>query len=216
MANFRTHLAVAAVVSCGAAGVLAGLGTVNHGQAALLALLGVFGGILPDVDSDKSSAISIVFNLVAGMFTFLVFLMTYWAYDYLVSLIACLVTFVVIRYPVQWIFAKFTIHRGAFHSVLAASMMGLTFTVGANFVLEADSILSWYTGLFVCLGYLVHLLLDEIYSVDFSNARIKRSFGSAIKPISLKYPIGSFLFIVIVGGLYYISPETDKFIETIL
>lgn len=36
-------------------------------------------------------------------------------------------------------------------------------------------------------GFVIHLLLDELSSVDLLNRRIKRSFGSALKIISLKY-----------------------------
>ncbi len=216
MANFRTHLAVAAVASTGVAGILAGLGTVSFTQAGGLAALGLFGGILPDIDSDNSSAIKIVFNLMAGFFSILAFLMTYWSFDIIVTGIACVISFVVVRYPVRWIFAKFTVHRGVFHSILAAAMMGLLFTVAADIMLVAGEILSWYIGSFVTLGYLVHLLLDEFYSVDFSNARIKKSFGSAIKPLSLKYPIGTILFLSIAGGLYYLTPATNHFFDSIL
>ena len=216
MANFKTHLAIAAVVSTGAAGVVAGFGTVSYSQAALLASLGMFGGILPDIDSDKSSAIAVVFNLVAFFIAFLAFLLTFWSFHVGVALATCISVFLIIRFPVRWLFERFTVHRGVFHSMLAAAMMGLLFTVATDMLLNAGHIISWYTGLFVTLGYLVHLLLDELYSVDFSNARIKKSFGSAIKPLSLKYPAGSVLFAAIVTGLYFVAPETGPFFESIM
>lgn len=215
MANFRTHLAVAAVVCTGIAGVLAGLGTVTFAQATMLAALGLFGGILPDIDSDNSSAINLVFNLVAVFFTILAFLVTYWSYDIVITLIACSLAFLLVRFPVRWIFAKFTVHRGVFHSILAAGMMGLIFTVAAD-ITAAGEVLSWYIGSFVTLGYLVHLLLDEVYSVDFSNVRIKRSFGTALKPISFKYPIGTLLFIFVSVGLFNLSPASNHFLESII
>jgi hypothetical protein len=37
----------------------------------------------------------------------------------------------------------------------------------------------------VGIGYLTHLVLDEFYSVDLFNRKIKRSFGTALKPFSL-------------------------------
>ncbi len=33
----------------------------------------------------------------------------------------------------------------------------------------------------VTIGYIVHLVLDEIYSVDLKNRKIKKSFGTALK-----------------------------------
>jgi len=216
MANFKTHVAIAAIASTGVAAFIAGLGTVTYGQAAVLAGLGLLGGILPDIDSDNSNAIDIVFNLVSTFFTGIAFLMTYEAYHPLVALIACVVTFIVVRFPVQWIFAKFTVHRGAFHSILAAFMMGLLFTVVADIMFETGEVIAWFAGLFVTLGYLVHLLLDEIYSVDFSNVRIKKSFGTAVKPLSMEYPVGSVVFAALAGGLYYLTPDIGPFIQLAL
>ena len=40
----------------------------------------------------------------------------------------------------------------------------------------------------VILGFLSHLLLDEMFSVDLRGTRIKRSFGTAMKfwaPVAL-------------------------------
>ena len=36
-------------------------------------------------------------------------------------------------------------------------------------------------GLFVLIGFIIHLVLDEIYSVDVEGAVIKKSFGTALK-----------------------------------
>ena len=40
---------------------------------------------------------------------------------------------------------------------------------------------AWLTGLFVLIGFIIHLVLDEIYSVDVEGAVIKKSFGTALK-----------------------------------
>ena len=74
MANFNTHLAVASVTS----GMLATLslsidGVYIYDVLALFAV-GVMGGILPDIDSDNSAALRIIFNLfaIAGSISLLV------------------------------------------------------------------------------------------------------------------------------------------------
>jgi len=40
--------------------------------------------------------------------------------------------------------------------------------------------LAWLAAAFVGGGYLLHLLLDEIYSVDLMGGSFKQSFGSAL------------------------------------
>jgi hypothetical protein len=40
---------------------------------------------------------------------------------------------------------------------------------------------AWLAGGFLFIGYITHLILDEMYSVDVFDTRIKSSFGSALK-----------------------------------
>ncbi len=54
------------------------------------------------------------------------------------------------------------------------------------YALGQGPITAWMAGLFVFIGFLIHLILDEIYAVDFSGARLKRSFGSALKLFDLQ------------------------------
>jgi hypothetical protein len=39
-------------------------------------------------------------------------------------------------------------------------------------------------GAFVILGYMVHLVLDEVYSIDLGGVKVRRSFGTALKIFS--------------------------------
>ncbi len=49
------------------------------------------------------------------------------------------------------------------------------------FVLEAALTASWFYGLFLFGGAMVHLLLDEMYSVNLMGMTMKRSSGTAMK-----------------------------------
>jgi hypothetical protein len=85
-----------------------------------------------------------------------------------------------IRFGLAKVLAKYTVHRGMFHSIPAA----LTFA-GLAFLLTGctDLNIRYYKAGAVLLGYMSHLVLDEIFSVDVSRGRIrlKRSFGTALK-----------------------------------
>jgi hypothetical protein len=88
--------------------------------------------------------------------------------------------YVAIRFGLARILAKYTVHRGMFHSIPAAIVFaGLAFLVTGCSNLN----LRYYKAGGVLLGYLSHLLLDEIYSVQFARGRfqLKRSFGTALK-----------------------------------
>ena len=77
------------------------------------------------------------------------------------------------------VFKRYTVHRGMWHSVPAAAVAGLI----AYLVMPCQSdALRVYKSLAVVLGFMVHLVMDEIWSVDTSGGiRFKKSFGTALK-----------------------------------
>jgi len=215
MANFKTHMVVGAIASSGLAAVAVSLDGIEMRHAVAFGLAGTLGGILPDIDSDNSFAINLVFTVFA-VFMSVLFIYSY--YDalplhYLFGMGAS--AFIVVRYVFRFIFEKLTIHRGVFHSLLAAVMMTVAATTLGHYGLALNELNAWLFGIFVGFGYVVHLLLDEIYSVDLSNIRIKRSFGTALKPLSLDYPLATITTLAITIGLFWISPETKPFTDVV-
>ena len=62
------------------------------------------------------------------------------------------------------------------------------------------------------MGYLMHLVLDEAYSVDFNNKRIKRSFGTALSLFKKNRFINIFLLYIAFGtyrSLIKITTDID-------
>jgi len=89
----------------------------------------------------------------------------------------------------------FTDHRGAIHSIPFAVFFSLILITliskgGDNlmYIYNLSSISLTIDINFIILGFFIgfitHLTLDEMYSVDFRNKRIKKSFGSALTLIS--------------------------------
>ncbi|PSW16975.1 metal-dependent hydrolase [Photobacterium sanctipauli] len=209
MANFKTHLGSAAITSSLAATALLSAGHIVPITALWLMLLGTVGGLLPDIDSDNSTSMSTLFRLFAGLITFsfvghiykmvsMLELMVYGAFCYLT-----------IRYNCKSTLEKITVHRGCCHSIAFISASGL-FTVWLLYLLGYSDITAWLSGTFLFFGGVVHLALDEIYSVDLANRRLKLSFGSALKIFSPKNPFLSALQCLLIGMLYIHSPSWDN------
>jgi hypothetical protein len=99
---------------------------------------------------------------------------------------------------------------------LLALLAGLALAPGANAAhhgLGMSAGESWAAGGFVALGYLTHLCLDELASVDLLNHRVRRSFGTALKPFSLAAPRASLAMLVSVLVLAYLAPSLDPVLD---
>ncbi len=87
--------------------------------------------------------------------------------------------------------------------------------VYAMHMLGSRDLLAWSVGVFVGAGAIVHLLLDELYSVDLSNVRIKRSFGSALKLADFDRPFVSALQLTAILGLVYLVPPPTDLLNSV-
>lgn len=102
------------------------------------------------------------------------------------------------------------------HSIAAAILfMQASVAISANLFIQS-ALLSWSIGLMVFIGFITHLLLDELYSVDFMGRRIKRSFGTALKIIDSRYIVPSVAIIALNIGLWVVLPSPYVLISKIL
>lgn len=212
MADFKTHMMGAALVS----GVVAtGMAMVSHnGVQAVMGYfaLGVTGGILPDIDSDSSIPIRVAFNVLSVVAAFLLVFHLSAGLSLLELVLIGLGTFLLVRYGLFSVFTRFTMHRGLYHSLPAAIFSGLATVLLAHEVFEPGAVAAWTTGSFVTLGFLVHLILDELYSVDLMGMQVKRSFGTAFNLGSIRNPLGTAGLYLGVAALYWICPPIHGFI----
>ncbi|NOS90075.1 MAG: metal-dependent hydrolase [Methylococcaceae bacterium] len=213
MANFNTHLAIAATVSTGAALLAAKTHILGKTDLPWFIFLGTLGGLLPDIDANHSKPVKLLFNVLAliGVAAILqAFSHSYPPYPLALSVIG---TYLSIRHVAYNLFNQFTLHRGVFHSLLASVFFALLTTNICHRLLHWDVQLAWLNGLFIALGYCVHLLLDEAYSVDLSNAKIKKSFGSAFKLISYNNLTASVLMALCTLALYWLTPPPTPLLK---
>lgn len=213
MAGFRKHIEVASIGSAVLATSILAASIVSPKEALLLWLGGTLGGILPDVDSDNSSSL----NLVFGLLSFLLLCLALSQFSVHLSTLGIwmmmIAVYVALNFIVRPVFEYFTVHRGVFHSLLSAVFFLFGISAAAYIVLGLSHFMSWMLGFFVFLGFIIHLVLDELYSVDLSNVRIKRSFGSALKLFEYKDIKSSFLMLLAVLGLLYLTPPIESFID---
>lgn len=216
MANFHTHLIVGSTASGLIATGLLGASVATPREVVLYFTVGTVGGLLPDVDSDNSVLLRVIFTIVAVLGSFFIMFTQVNGFSIAELLILWTFSFLVFNYGIFRLFKEYTHHRGIFHSVPAAIFAGLLSAGAFYHFLDYSPLIAWSSGLFMFLGYMVHLCLDEIFSVDLSNRKIKKSFGSALKFIAPKNVVGSILIYLLILGSFTAVPPADTFINTMI
>ena len=216
MADFRTHLAVASTVS----GVIAigclVAGVATPKEVVLYFCAGSIGGILPDIDSDHTIPVQILFSVLSVVLAFMSVFSKADTYSVVELVCLWIVVHLFVRHVLYKIFAKFTVHRGIFHSQLAAIFFLLLSAAAAYHLFGLDTVSAWLVGCFVMLGYLIHLVLDEIYSVDLTGARVKKSFGTALKFASTAELRTSLALGTATVLLFFLAtPAVSDFVQTV-
>lgn len=211
MANFNTHLNTAFMVSGTLSLTVYKAGLVDDSGFLMCVALGTIGGLLPDLDSDHSTPIKLGFNITSFVFAF--GLVMHWRSDLsLLSLIVLwLAGYCFMRYTVFSVFTNMTVHRGVIHSVPYMAILGLGLTCLSYYVLQLSLTASWFYGVFLFGGALVHLTLDELYSVNLSNMKMKRSSGTAMKFYQHKDKWWYLLLYALLAMLVYLAPPFDPF-----
>lgn len=213
MANFRTHITVAT-----AGGMLMAYAGWQaqwwpSSQAILIVALVAFGGILPDIDADRSRSIRLIFNLLSVPSLVLGVMLLESRLTPGMLLLACGGIYFSVRYLAGILFSKLTVHRGIWHSLLAAGLCSLLTAALSFHLLFQPPWLAWSHGAAVLLGFIIHLGLDEIYSVDLEGARLKRSFGTALKLGDSRRPMSNLLMLIATLTLLPWAPPWSVLVE---
>jgi len=181
MADFKTHVTTSSLLGIGL-----GAGTYFAmdfplDQSILGAGLCGIAGMLPDLESPNSVPVRETIALAAAIVPML--MLEHFHHfgmngDQIV-LFSALIYFG-IRFGIGEIFKRYTVHRGMWHSVPAALSASLIVML-----LCSCDVLQYrvFKAVAVFIGFISHLVLDEIYSIDLSGKRIrvKSSSGTALK-----------------------------------
>jgi len=218
MANFNTHFMVGATASAVLSGTLLSMEVIYPPQAVMAFALGTFGSLMPDIDSDHSKSIGIGFTVVSLLVTILSVFIKSSTYSLIEMWLMAGVVFSSIRFGLIGAFRKVSKHRGMFHSIPVALIWGVVTAIVMHMFFGLNSLISWVYALMMSWGYIVHLILDEIYSVDLENRRIKKSSGTALKFFKLKTSVDKIQNVIIYAvlfGLIIISPDTTMIEESV-
>jgi hypothetical protein len=181
MASYRGHLMFAVPLGAAYGTIPLLRGEVDWGPAILGAGLCSLGGLMPDLDSDSGVPVRELFGVMAAVVPALMYgALQERGLPFEQALVILAGVYVLIRYGLSAIFKRWTVHRGMFHSIPAMLIAGLLVYL---FFPSRDDNLRLYLGGGVMLGFLSHLVLDELCSVDFMGARIRlnKFAGSALK-----------------------------------
>jgi hypothetical protein len=213
MANFTTHIAVGTVVSGALATLTLAADVVAPENLIAVTMAGVLGSVLPDIDLKDSRPSKAMFAGLGIFFSFAVLFSFATKFSVAELWILWLGTLVVFRYGLHAAFHNLSIHRGIWHSILAALFSAGATSVVFYYVLGRHEGVSWLAGAFLFIGYLTHLILDEIYSVDVMDTRVKASFGTALKLFDRRYPYASLGMLAATAAVLSLTPPTKTFTD---
>jgi membrane-bound metal-dependent hydrolase YbcI (DUF457 family) len=201
MAAFKQHITVSTALGAAYTGALIYTGT-EWSLAGLGGLLCALGGMLPDLDSDSGRPVQEIFGLTAAIMPLLLiqrlreFNLT--REGIILAMAGC---YFAMRIVAPKILAYLTVHRGMFHSIPAA-------VIAAEIVFlshkSEDGNGPLKLGLGILIGFLSHLLMDELWSVNIDGLAItlNKAAGSAFKLFSQSLP-ATLCCWTILGALTY-------------
>lgn len=180
MAGFKTHISVSTACGVGIAG--AGFAFGMHPAACIVTgTLCSVAGMLPDIDSDTGVPLRETMSFGAAIVPMMFvdrLQALHWSTESIALAAICL--YAVVRFGVAEIIKRYTVHRGMWHSFPAAAICG----AAAFLIVSGDTIeIRLYKTAGVVVGFMSHLILDEIWSVQVGagGVKIKKSFGTALK-----------------------------------
>ncbi len=181
MGSYRQHVSFASALGVGYAWAGLILAGVHWIYGSIAALLTALGGLLPDMDSDHSVQLRGFTGLLGVVAAYVC-----WSdvrtsmpeVGFELRLWALILPYLLVRHAARRIIAASTVHRGIWHSFPVCLISGaIIYLVYPH----EDNGVRAFMALAMMLGFLSHLLLDEVCSVDLKGRRIKKSFGTAFK-----------------------------------
>lgn len=211
MANFKQHLTGGLSVSGIGAVVAFTTIQLSLAQSLITFLLGVLGSILPDIDSDTSKPVQMLFGYLGAIVPiFIIGHLPVHGARMETIVLTSLFGYFIIRYFVANLFFKFTEHRGIVHSIPAAVFAGL---IIYYIFRQSDFRPRFMFAMITALGYLTHLLMDEIWSVDLQDIRLKKSFGSALALTAPSFLSTALIYLALLSMLGYIFYDSSQSIN---
>jgi len=180
MAGYREHVSISGLLGVGYGTAAVWVFDVTPVQGVLAGVLTWVAGMLPDLDSQSGKPVREVFSLLAAVVPLAMMghLMR-WAGNPDEVILLAIVFYAGIRYGGAVLLGLLSVHRGMFHSipavVIAAELAFLAY--------DSPTVVRLLMAGGVAAGFLSHLILDELYAVEWTGIRLRlnRYAGSALK-----------------------------------
>ncbi len=201
MASFKAHISFGVLSAIALSVAIVILAWAPVEVVPLVFMLTVIGSMLPDIDSDSGIPVKILFFILAIIVAFAIFSnFQFSSHTGKELILMSLGSGLFVYFVVRFIFKKITTHRGIFHSIPMALIMGLLAIVAMSPYQFSNASLR-VVGASVVVGYLCHLILDELNSaVNLSGTPFipKKSLGSALKLTVQSRILTIFMYIVLL------------------
>lgn len=207
MASYRGHLTFSSLLGAAYGGVAAWQWPLDWGPVFLGAGFTALGGLLPDLDSESSLPVRELFALAAAATPVLLARrVVSQGFTTEQTLVILSGVYLLVRYGARALLGRLTVHRGMFHSIPAMLIAGLLVLVVYQSPVTPVRL---YLAGGVMLGYLSHLVLDEVCSVDLLGARprLKKHAGSPLKFFSSSWSATLVTYGLLVWQVYQVHLE---------
>ena len=208
MANFNTHITTSTAI-----GAIYGIAGHTHWDIPIPTCLVAAGlcsvaGMLPDVDSDSGRPQREVMSFAATVTPMLMidrFAQLGLSHESMVLAGGCV--YILVRFGFGELLQRYTVHRGMWHSIPAAVVAGLV----AWLICSCEDVsLRIFKVAAVMIGYITHLVLDELWALRLHRGRlrIRRSFGTALKFFSRHWwpNVSTYGNLLLLGALAFGDP----------
>ncbi len=214
MANFNTHITVGILVTVVATISLNHIENVNVLTLSLMTFLGIVASMFPDIDLKTSKPFQFLklimyfsiplFFIYKASINQIYFLSHFHASFETLSISIILIS-LVLNYMFLTLLSSLMIHRGIIHSIPFAFVTSIiVYELALTLPYHVNSL---YLSLSWLIGFLTHLTLDEMYSVDLMNIKMKKSFGTALSLLKCKNLSGTLLMYLFLA--FYVSTIKD-------
>jgi hypothetical protein len=170
--------------------------------------------MLPDIDSQTGRPVREIFGVVSVIAPLILMQhLVSWGGDPERVLLIVILFYIGLRNFGAPMLGKLCVHRGMYHSVPALLIVSLiTFLFYKHDNVEVRLLMASGVG----IGFLSHLVLDEIYSVQWTGARIKlaKSAGSALKWFGHSVPANAFCWAAVMFLGYLALSDVGLIVET--
>lgn len=216
MASFREHVTFSSLLGLGYGGLSVVAAGYTPQQGILAGCLAGIGGMLPDLDLPTGKPGREVFSLTAAIVP--LFLVNrvqrlfHLPNEAEVTILCIVAMYVAIRYGLAWVVARFSVHRGMFHSYPAMVIAGEVVYLSYPSPFTTVKLLM---GGGVAVGFLSHLLLDELWSVKWNGLvpELKKSSGTAMKMVGEQFFPNAITFALLATLSFLVLDEAGLIVR---